>query len=316
MFKIGLVGTGIIAESHKDAILKTDELKITAVCDIDPQKAETAAEGTDANIYTDYREMAKKEDLDCVILNLPHFLHKEVSVYFLQKGISVLVEKPMANTVSECEEMIAAAKKSSAKFGIGHVQKYFDCYRILKDIIDSGKLGKLCSITETRNIHYFTEVRPKWFLNKKLAGGGIVMNYCAHTLDKIIYATGLEIEDVHAFGNNFVSDDDVEATCQVLLKLNGGVTAALTYCGAKVPTQYDTYFYFTEGTVAIKDGGSSMSVLRLGEEPVVYDFDTRDIFERQITELVKMLKGEENEIVTPETGKKIIAVNERIVNMI
>ena len=316
MFKIGLVGTGIIAESHKDAILKTDELKITAVCDIDPQKAETAAEGTGANIYTDYREMAKKEDLDCVILNLPHFLHKEVSVYFLQKGISVLVEKPMANTVSECEEMIAAAKKSSAKFGIGHVQKYFDCYRILKDIIDSGKLGKLCSITETRNIHYFTEVRPKWFLNKKLAGGGIVMNYCAHTLDKIIYTTGLEIEDVHAFGNNFVSDDDVEATCQVLLKLNGGVTAALTYCGAKVPTQYDTYFYFTEGTVAIKDGGSSMSVLRLGEEPDVYDFDTSDIFERQITELVKMLKGEENEIVTPETGKKIIAVNEKIVNMI
>lgn len=316
MFKIGLVGTGIIAESHKDAILKTDELKITAVCDIDPQKAETAAEGTGANIYTDYREMAKKEDLDCVILNLPHFLHKEVSVYFLQKGISVLVEKPMANTVSECEEMIAAAKKPHAKFGIGHVQKYFECYRILKDIIDSGKLGRLCSITETRNIHYFTEVRPKWFLNKKLAGGGIVMNYCAHTLDKIIYATGLEIEDVYAFGNNFVSDDDVEATCQVLLKLNGGVTAALTYCGTKVPTQYDTYFYFTEGTVAIKDGGSSMSVLRLGEEPVVYNFDTSDIFERQITELVKMLKGEENEIVTPETGKKIIAVNERIVNMI
>ncbi len=316
MFKIGLVGTGIIAESHKDAILKTDELKITAVCDIDPQKAETAAEGTGATIYTDYREMAKKEDLDCVILNLPHFLHKEVSVYFLQKGISVLVEKPMANTVSECEEMIATAKKSSAKFGIGHVQKYFDCYRILKDIIDSGKLGKLCSITETRNIYYFTEVRPKWFLNKKLAGGGIVMNYCAHTLDKIIYTTGLEIEDVHAFGNNFVSDDDVEATCQVLLKLTGGVSAALTYCGTKVPTQYDTYFYFTEGTVAIKDGGSSMSVLRLGEEPVVYDFDTSDIFERQIAELVKMLKGEENEIVTPETGKKIIAVNEKIINMI
>jgi len=240
----------------------------------------------------------------------------DVSVYFLEKGISVLVEKPMANTVEECNEMIAAAEKNSAKFGIGHVQKYFECYRIVRDIVESESLGKLCSITETRNIHYFTPQRPKWFLSKKLAGGGIVMNYCAHTLDKIMYATGLDVEDVHAFGNNFISNDDVEATCQVLLRLTGGVTAALTYCGTKLPTQYDTYFYFTEGTVAITRGGSGMSILRLGEEPIVYEFDTSDIFEKQITELVKMLKGEQNEIVTPETGRKIISVNEKIVSML
>lgn len=316
MFKIGLVGTGIIADFHKKAIAKNDEVTITAVCDIDIQKAENAAEGINASIYTDYKEMAEKESLDCVILNLPHFLHRDVTVYFLNKGISVLVEKPMANTVAECEEMIEAASKTSAKFGIGHVQKYFDCYRMVKDIVDKNTLGKLCSITETRNIHYFTDVRPKWFLDKKLAGGGIVMNYCAHTMDKIFYATGLEVEDLHAFGNNFVSDDDVEATCQVLLRFKGGVTAALTYCGAKVPTQYDTYFYFTEGTVAISKGGDTMRIQRLGREDEVYDFNTDDIFERQIAELVKMLKGEENEIVTPQTGKKIIAVNEKIVNMI
>ena len=316
MFKIGIVGTGIIANYHKKAIAKNDEVTITAVCDIDIQKAESAAEGTNASVYTDYKEMAEKESLDCVILNLPHFLHRDVTVYFLNKGISVLVEKPMANTVAECEEMIEAARRTSAKFGIGHVQKYFDCYRMVKDIVAKNTLGKLCSITETRNIHYFTEVRPKWFLNKKLAGGGIVMNYCAHTMDKIFYATGLEVEDVHAFGNNFVSDDDVEATCQVLLKFKGGVTAALTYCGAKVPTQYDTHFYFTEGTVAISKGGDTMRIQRLGQEDEVYDFNTGDIFERQIAELVKMLKGEENEIVTPETGKKVIAVNEKIVSMI
>ena len=316
MFRIALVGTGIIADFHKKAILKNSALKIIACCDIDPQKAKAAAEGTDAAIYTDYKQLAENENPDCVILNLPHFLHKDVSIYFLKKGISVLVEKPMANTVAECDEMISEAIKNSAKFGVGHVQKYFDCYRILKDVIASERLGKLCSITETRNIHYFTEVRPRWFLNKKLAGGGIVMNYCAHTLDKIFYATGLEVEKICAFGNNFVSDDDVEATAQVLLKLTGGVTAALTYCGTKVPTQYDTYFYFTEGTVAISKGGDNMRIEKLGEDPELYEFDTDDIFERQITELVKMLKGEENEIVTPQMGRKIIEVNEKIVSMI
>ena len=182
MFKIGLVGTGIIADFHKKAIDKNSEVIITAVCDIDIRKAENAAEGTNASVYTDYKEMAEKESLDCVILNLPHFLHRDVTVYFLNKGISVLVEKPMANTVAECEEMIEAANKTSAKFGIGHVQKYFDCYRMVKDIVDKNTLGKLCSITETRNIHYFTDVRPKWFLNKKLAGGGIG----SHVLDGLV----------------------------------------------------------------------------------------------------------------------------------
>ena len=99
MFKIGLVGTGIIADFHKKAIEKNSEVIITAVCDIDIRKAENAAEGTNASVYTDYKEMAEKESLDCVILNLPHFLHRDVTVYFLNKGISVLVEKPMANTV-------------------------------------------------------------------------------------------------------------------------------------------------------------------------------------------------------------------------
>ena len=316
MFKIGIVGTGIIAGRHIKAIQKSEKLTITAVCDIDPEKAEKAASETGANAYTDYKVMAENEQLDCVILNLPHFLHKDVTVFFLNRGVSVLVEKPMANTVEECDEMIAAAKANSVYLGIGHVQKYHDCFRILKKLIEEESLGKLCSITETRNIDYFTDVRPKWFLSKKLAGGGIVMNYCAHTMDKIFYTTGLDVEEVHAFGNNFLTDDDVEATCQVLLKFKGGASAALTYCGTKVPNQYDTYFYFTHGTVAILRGGRGMKVSKHGEEPVEYEFTDNTVFEQQIQELEKMLSGEENEIVTPEMGRKIIAVNEKIVSMI
>ena len=66
MFNIGLVGTGIIGESHKAAILKNSQINLVAVCDIDPNKAEAAAQGCNANVYTDYKAMAQNEKLDFV----------------------------------------------------------------------------------------------------------------------------------------------------------------------------------------------------------------------------------------------------------
>ena len=91
MFRIGVVGAGIIGASHKSALLADPDCEMTAVCDIALASAERLAEGTKARVYTDYREMAEREALDAVILNLPHFLHCDTSVFFLERGISVLV---------------------------------------------------------------------------------------------------------------------------------------------------------------------------------------------------------------------------------
>ena len=162
MLKIGLVGAGAIGIHHQKAILKNPECKLAAVCDLDITKAEDLVKDTDARTYTDYKQMQENENLDAVILNLPHFLHKDVSIYFLKKGIAVLVEKPMANNVSECDAMIKVAKETGTPFGIGHVQKYYECYIKLREIIEKGELGRFCHMTETRNTDYSTN-RPVWF---------------------------------------------------------------------------------------------------------------------------------------------------------
>ena len=112
MFKIGLIGVGSVGSLHKKAIMDHPECELTAICNRTLAKAEKLAEDIDARAYSDYKDMQEKEDLDAVIVNLPHDLHKDVSIYFLERGINVLVEKPMANTVEECDAMIEAAKKS------------------------------------------------------------------------------------------------------------------------------------------------------------------------------------------------------------
>ncbi len=312
MFKIGIVGTGLIAGAHAKAIAALKkECMLAAVADVDEGKAKAFGERFGAPYFTDYRQMAEKTELDAVILNLPHFLHCEVSVYFLEHGINVLVEKPMANTVAECDAMIAAAEKSGTKLAVGHVQRYYESVRRVKEIIETEKYGKLCMIREVRCTDYTNEKRPRWFLSKKLAGGGISMNFGAHSLDRLFYTTGRSVERIHSVLSNPVSDDDIDVNAQIFLKLSGGVAAVITLCGAHVPGEFETAYYFTNGVVKIING----SELVIYEEGVPVNCGGgEELMYGQMIEFIKLLKGEPTEIATPEYGREIIRIIEEIQN--
>ncbi len=305
MIRIGIVGAGAIGIGHKDALMNRTDCTIAAICDVVEEKAKALADGTQAAVYTDYKEMREKEQLDGVILNLPHYLHKEVTVYFLSNRIPTLVEKPMANSVEECDAMIRACETNHTALAVGHVQKYYKCHKYMRDVIRRNELGKLCLITETRNVSYFPN-RPKWFLDKRLAGGGILMNYGAHTLDKILYMTGLSIDSVSANGSNLLTNDSVEAAAQVLVRLSGGCSAALTYSGCNSPEQYENYLYFTDGAAKI-DHCSTLWIAK-GTDPFErIDIPGEDdIMGEQLNEFVKMIQGKDSSISAPSYGREIV----------
>lgn len=304
MFRIGIVGAGRICAAHELAIRQHPETRLVAVADLDLEKARQIAQPHGAAVYTDYRQMAKETEMDAVILNLPHFLHCEATVFFLEAGVNVLVEKPMANTVEECDRMIDAAKRTGRKLAVGHVQKYYGALRETKKIIESGRLGKLCMITEVRNLDYVTG-RPKWFLTKKLAGGGIIRNFGAHSIDRILYTTGLEVKQIHGVLTNPVTEDDADVNAQFLVELTGGVSASVTMCGCYVPWEYEISYYFTHGAIKLKDGQE----LRVYENGEYVNYGGEEhLIRDQLAEFVKFLKGEENEMATPEYGRKIISI--------
>lgn len=309
MIKIGIVGVGSVGILHKKAIDAHPECELAAVCNRTESRAVALAEGTNARTYSDYKVMQEQEDLDAVIVNLPHDMHKDVSIYFLEHKVAVLVEKPMANSVEECDAMIAAAKKSGTALAVGHVQRYLGFNRELKKLVQNGRLGKLCAIIENRSCDYFTD-RPAWFLDKKQSGGGILMNYGAHSMDKILYTTGLSIEKVSAVTSNFLTDDNVEATAQLLLTLSGGVSAVLTHCGCHIPSIQETTFYFTEGAAQAR--GWELWVSEKGGEYTQVDCGdiSKNFMEDQIEEFVKFLKEEPSEIVTAEYARDVICALE------
>ncbi len=310
MMRIGIVGAGIIGVSHKNAIMKNSRCILAAVCDIAIEKAKKLVEGTNIPVYSDYKEMAQKEALDAVILNLPHFLHKDVAVFFLERKIAVLVEKPMANSVAECDAMIAASVESGTPLVVGHVQRYFASYRALRELIQSEKIGKLCIVTESRNIFYFAQTRPGWFWEKEKSGGGIAMNYGAHSIDKLLFTTGAEIDQVFANGNNFLNDANVEAAAQILLKLSNGVSATLSYSGCYSPYQEEVTFYFTDG-VAKVCGNRELWISEKGKAFERVDLDySINALEAQLDAFLDYLAGKTYEIATAQYGRKVISVLE------
>lgn len=303
MFKIGIVGAGIIAKSHAEAIRRNQECTVVAVADIAVEKASEIAAPFDAAVYTDYHELCKKSDLDAVIINLPHFLHCEATCFFLENKVNVYVEKPMAMNVEECDKMIAVAKENNVFLGVGHVQQYTEAHRCLKKMIQSEELGKLLRVTEVRNANYFAG-RPAWFLDKERSGGGIVMNLGAHTLDKLYYLTDSTLEDVCSIYTNKVNDYSIEEGAQILGRLSCGASVVCSYTGTTGGTTYETMFYFEKG-VARVIASEKLSVYRNDQWEELVN-SGGNMFDKGIQALVKALKGEKSDITTAEHARAVI----------
>lgn len=311
MLKIGIVGAGIIAGQHKNTVLKHGGCELSAVCDIDISRAAALAEGTGAEIYSDYRLMAEQAKLDAVIINLPHFLHCAAAECFLENKMHVLMEKPMAMTSAECEIMKCAAKRNGKKLAVGHLQRYVPAHKELKKIIDEKILGDLCLVTETRNIDYFTN-RPEWFLDKNKSGGGIAMNYGAHTMDKLFWLTGAKVTEVKANVFNNINSANIEAFVQAIVSFDNSVSASVSYCASRVNYLYETYFFFSNGIAKI-DNGMYLSVSPKDKpfENVLLDYDANAI-EEQFAEFVKYISDGGGNIADADYGRKVISVIEKI----
>ena len=310
MIKIAVVGTGAIGRHHLVAITESKDCELCAICDLNQVVLSELAIQYCVPVFTDYREIVKGVVVDAVILNLPHWLHCEASIFFLEHGVHVLVEKPMANSTEECDKMILAAQKANKKLAVGHVQRYFMANRKVKEIYQSGRLGELVMFNEMRSVNYFDANRPKWFLNKSLAGGGIVMNYGAHALDKLLYILDEKPNFVTSSYGNRLNDEDIEGHAQFVVRFNNGVSASITFSGYGF-VGYESTYIFTKGAIKVVDTTELWMNLGNGWEKIEVLEDGKHM-EKQIREFCNYINGEKSEIVTAEYARDIIDTIEAI----
>ncbi|HEY3378277.1 MAG TPA: Gfo/Idh/MocA family oxidoreductase, partial [Armatimonadota bacterium] len=202
MIRIGMVGMGGISGAHLPAYEKlADIAQVVARCDKIPERADGTAKGVAINIggpaatalqataYTDYRELLADPEVDVVDICLPTDLHAEVAIAALQAGKHVLCEKPMALNVAQCDRMIAAAQASGSIFMIAQCIRFWPAYVYLKELVDSGKYGKLTSAQFSRLSGPPIWASENWLLTPERSGGSL-LDLHIHDTDYLSFLLG------------------------------------------------------------------------------------------------------------------------------
>ena len=189
--KVGIIGTGWIAESHLDCLKKMEDVEIVAGADLIPGKAERFFERygvPGVRCYPSHKEMLDNEQLDAVSICTYNRQHAGPTIYALDKGVNVLLEKPMCVTTEEAVEIIRAERRSGKILSIGFQPRMDNNMKMIKKIVQSGELGKVYYIQtgggRRRGIPNST------FIEDKTAGIGAMGDIGCYSLDMVLGAIG------------------------------------------------------------------------------------------------------------------------------
>ena len=152
--RIGVIGLGWFGEIHCDAIAGVPNLELAALCTRRPERlAEMAAKyHVPRRTYRDYGELLADPAIDAVSIVTMWDQHTEPAVAALRAGKQVFLEKPMASTMADCAEIIAAAKSAKGILQIGHICRFNPRYRMAKQAIEEGRIGRIVAMNSRRNI--------------------------------------------------------------------------------------------------------------------------------------------------------------------
>lgn len=223
MKRLAVVGIGRMGERHARNIAKgvIKGGKLIAVCDTDSEKLKAFADKYKVPTYSCVEDMLSKEQLDGVIVATPHYSHVGVAMACVDKGVSVLVEKPISVTVKEGEILTAALKKRSDVIGaMMFNQRTNRMYRKAKALITEGKIGKIQRVNFTVTDWYRTQFyydMGGWRASWSGEGGGTLINQCVHQLDILQWLIGMP-NSVRAYcktkNRNISTENDVTALLQ------------------------------------------------------------------------------------------------------
>ncbi|ANS73250.1 oxidoreductase [Paenibacillus yonginensis] len=187
--KVGVIGTGTISQFHLDAYRNNPYAEITAICDVNEARAQSAAEIYGAEkVYTDYRELLADPAIEAVSVCTWNSTHAEISAAAVRAGKAVLVEKPLSRTMEEALEVQQAVKETGGLLQVGYVRRYDNNALLVKQFAGAGEFGEFyyAKASGIRRIG-----NPGgWFADKSRSGGGPVIDIGVHLVDLCWYLMG------------------------------------------------------------------------------------------------------------------------------
>ncbi|MFM8271882.1 MAG: Gfo/Idh/MocA family protein [Gemmata sp.] len=234
--RVALVGCGKVAGIHAAALASIPEAQLVAVCDVSPERALAFASKWGARPCTDLGKLLRDARPDAVIIGTPHPQHAEAAVAAAEAGAHVLVEKPLAASLADCDAMLAAARKSGITIGCISQRRFYEPVQRMKRAIDGGKIGRpalgVFIQYSWRDAAYYESDpwRGKW----DTEGGGVLVNQSPHQLDILLWLMGpaAEVTGYWANLNHPTVEVDDTAVASIRFK-SGGLGSIITSLSQK-----------------------------------------------------------------------------------
>lgn len=277
--KYALIGCGRIAKNHITAAM-TNNLEIVAVCDIVLENMETLLlkqrVPDEASIlrYTDYKKMVEENELEIVSIATESGSHAEIALYCIDRGINVIIEKPMAMNMPDAEKIIIRAKEKNVKVCACHQNRFNLAVQKTRAAIDEGRFGKMSHGTVhvrwNRNMDYYTQApwRGTWSED-----GGALMNQCIHGIDLLRWMLGDEVYEVYGTTRQQFHDYlEAEDVGLAIVKFKNGCIGSIEGTTNVYPKNLEETLYLFGERGTVKIGGTSTNNI----EEWVFDTEKGD----------------------------------------
>lgn len=336
-FRLAILGCGKVAHLHALAIRNLPNAKLAGVWSRTKETAQNFAIQYETTAYENISEMIKKAGIDLAIVCTPHPFHREPAVEAARAGANVLVEKPLASSLEDCDLMLDACKQAGVKLGVISQRRWYAPVLRLKKAVSKGKIGKpvLGTITMLgwRDKKYYDT--DAWRGTWDEEGGGVLVNQAPHQLDILLWCMG-EIEEVYGLWRNlnhpYIAVDD---TALAIIKFKNGGIGNILVSNSQKPGIYGKVHIHGENgaSVGVQTDGGAMFIAGMSNvlEPPVNDlwtvpgeekqlkkwirkdtefFNTIDpvtfYLERQIEDFLNALEENRQPLVSGEDGRRTV----------
>lgn len=342
-FRIALIGPGKVAHLHAKAVLQTAGTELVAVYGRTYSKAEDFARQYGIRAYDSVAEMVRRETIDLCIVTTPHPAHCEPAIAALDAGAHVLVEKPLASSLEDCDAMLEAAHRNGRYLGTISQRRFYGPSMRIRQAIDAGKIGKpvlgMVQMLGWRGEAYYQS--DPWRGSWAGEGGGVLVNQAPHQLDLLLWYMG-EVESVYGVWRNlnhpYIEVDD---TAVALVQFKNGGLGNLVVSNSQKPGLYGKVHVHGENgaSVGVQTDGGSMFVAGMsgitdppvndlwtvpGEETRLPEFVAEDTaffnqidaltyyFGLQIADFRDAVREGRPPMVTGEDGRRVVALFQAI----
>ncbi|MCC7370970.1 MAG: Gfo/Idh/MocA family oxidoreductase [Chloroflexi bacterium] len=305
-YGVGIIGAGMFGAQHARALAMVPGVKLVAASARTPERLQRFTAEFGGAGYTDYRDLIADPAVDVICNVLPHNLHAQVTVEALRAGKAVLLEKPMAPTLADCDAVVRAVAEMGTPFMVAHPYRYMRAYQEALRLIREGAIGRPVAATAAMVKDWTFAQREQWHL---APGGGMWLTNGCHLVDRLCLLLDAQPKDVRAVVGTCFHPQDVDDLGVGLIGFEGGAVGIARAIGYAAGARDDwSEVQGTEGALRVNHTDGLFLARRDAWEPVLQAPSPQlDALAGEWVAFLAHVRGETPSPVSAEYGRLVVA---------